>query len=199
MWTVPALAIDELPQTLTIKENVSPAPAPGDTSVKAEPLASQEKQSDGSTSSPQPPPPSVTVKTEVKKEEPEEKDGKENDDEEDESDKPCTKMTMRLRRNINNPQCVSRHKDAPRANMAPVIGYLPFLLSGKCFSLSGENNSPWYTVHIKHEANSCLKLCNGGMNLERVGCSISSSGCEILSLWCGDSRHQRSPWIVHLE
>uniref|UniRef100_A0A671W6Z0 [histone H3]-trimethyl-L-lysine(4) demethylase n=1 Tax=Sparus aurata TaxID=8175 RepID=A0A671W6Z0_SPAAU len=55
---------------------------------------------------PQPPPPSVTVKTEVKKEEPEEKDGKENDDEEDESDKPCTKMTMRLRRNINNPQCV---------------------------------------------------------------------------------------------
>ncbi|XP_030278498.1 lysine-specific demethylase 5C isoform X1 [Sparus aurata] len=103
---VPALAIDELPQTLTIKENVSPAPAPGDTSVKAEPLASQEKQSDGSTSSPQPPPPSVTVKTEVKKEEPEEKDGKENDDEEDESDKPCTKMTMRLRRNINNPQCV---------------------------------------------------------------------------------------------
>ncbi|KAM8754570.1 lysine-specific demethylase 5C isoform 2-T2 [Acanthopagrus schlegelii] len=95
---------DELPQTLTIKENVSPAP--GDTSVKAEPLASQEKQSDGSTSSPQLPPPSVTVKTELKKEEPEEKYGKENDDEEDESDKPCTKMTMRLRRNINNPQCV---------------------------------------------------------------------------------------------
>ncbi|XP_036960215.1 lysine-specific demethylase 5C isoform X3 [Acanthopagrus latus] len=95
---------DELPQTLTIKENVSPAP--GDTSVKAEPLASQEKQSDGSTSSPQLPPPSVTVKTEPKKEEPEEKYGKENDDEEDESDKPCTKMTMRLRRNINNPQCV---------------------------------------------------------------------------------------------
>uniref|UniRef100_A0A671W4Y9 [histone H3]-trimethyl-L-lysine(4) demethylase n=1 Tax=Sparus aurata TaxID=8175 RepID=A0A671W4Y9_SPAAU len=48
----------------------------------------------------------VLPPTEVKKEEPEEKDGKENDDEEDESDKPCTKMTMRLRRNINNPQCV---------------------------------------------------------------------------------------------
>uniref|UniRef100_A0A3Q3WWL3 [histone H3]-trimethyl-L-lysine(4) demethylase n=1 Tax=Mola mola TaxID=94237 RepID=A0A3Q3WWL3_MOLML len=51
-------------------------------------------------------PPGVTVKTEVKKEEPEEENGKENDDEEDDSDRPCTKMTMRLRRNINNPQCV---------------------------------------------------------------------------------------------
>lgn len=84
---------------------------PTDISVKAEPLESQEKQSEGSTSSPQLPPASITVKTEVKKEEPEEEDGKENDDEEDE--KPCTKMTMRLRRNISNPQCVSRPKDAP--------------------------------------------------------------------------------------
>lgn len=85
--------------------------APGDTSVKAEPLESQEKQSEGSTSSPQLPPISITVKTEVKKEEPEEEDGKENDEEED--GRPCTKMTMRLRRNISNPQCVSRLKDSP--------------------------------------------------------------------------------------
>lgn len=90
------------------------SPAPADTSVKAEPLESQERQSDGGTSNPQLPPPSITVKTEVKKEEPEEEDGKENDEEEDETDKPCTKMTMRLRRNLNNPQCVSRPTAAPR-------------------------------------------------------------------------------------
>ncbi|XP_044065606.1 lysine-specific demethylase 5C isoform X1 [Siniperca chuatsi] len=95
---------DELPQTVTIKENVSLAPV--DTSVKAETLEPQESQSDGSTSSPQPPPLSITVKTEVKKAEPEEKDGKKNNEEENDTDRPCTKMTMRLRRNINNPQCV---------------------------------------------------------------------------------------------
>lgn len=95
---------DELPQTVTIKENASPAA--GDTSVKAEPLESQDRQSDGSTSCSQPPPSSITVKAEVKKEEPEEEDGKEIDKEEDDSDRPCTKMTMRLRRNISNPQCV---------------------------------------------------------------------------------------------
>uniref|UniRef100_A0A7N6A8I7 [histone H3]-trimethyl-L-lysine(4) demethylase n=1 Tax=Anabas testudineus TaxID=64144 RepID=A0A7N6A8I7_ANATE len=83
------------------KDNVSTAP--GDNSVKAEPLESQEKQCEGSTSSPQLPPTSIIVKTEVKKEEPEEEDGKEIDEEED--DRPCTKMTMRLRRNISNPQC----------------------------------------------------------------------------------------------
>ncbi|XP_019110300.1 lysine-specific demethylase 5C isoform X1 [Larimichthys crocea] len=93
---------DELPQTVTVKESVSPAPA--DASVKAEPLESQERQSDGSASNPQPPPPSVTVKTEVKKEV--EAGVKGNDEEEDDTEGPCTKMTMRLRRNINNPQCV---------------------------------------------------------------------------------------------
>lgn len=89
---------------------MSPAPAPADTSVKAEPLEPQERQSDGGTSSP---PPSITVKTEVKKEvkKEEPKDGKEHDEEENDTDKPCTKMTMRLRRNLNNPQCVSRPKD----------------------------------------------------------------------------------------
>ncbi|XP_040008024.1 lysine-specific demethylase 5C isoform X1 [Xiphias gladius] len=95
---------DELPQTVTIKDSVSAAP--GDTSVKAEPLDPQEKQTEGCTSSPQLPPPSITVKTELKKEEPVEGDRKDKDEEEDDTDKPCTKMTMRLRRNLNNPQCV---------------------------------------------------------------------------------------------
>lgn len=98
---------DELPQTVTVKDSVSSAP--DDTSVKTELLEPQERQSDGSTSSPQPPPSSVTVKTEVKtemkKEEPQE-DRKEKDEQEDDADGPCTKMTMRLRRNLNNPQCV---------------------------------------------------------------------------------------------
>ncbi|XP_049436487.1 lysine-specific demethylase 5C isoform X2 [Epinephelus fuscoguttatus] len=95
---------DELPQTVTIKDSTSPAP--GDTSVKAEPLEPQERQSDGSTSSPQPPPPTITVKTEVKKEEPEEEGGKGKKEEEEDSDGPFSKMTMRLRRNLSNPQCV---------------------------------------------------------------------------------------------
>uniref|UniRef100_A0A3Q1EK70 [histone H3]-trimethyl-L-lysine(4) demethylase n=1 Tax=Acanthochromis polyacanthus TaxID=80966 RepID=A0A3Q1EK70_9TELE len=47
----------------------------------------------------------ITVKTTVKKEEPEAENGKENHGEDD-TDGPCTKMTMRLRRNLNNPQCV---------------------------------------------------------------------------------------------
>ncbi|XP_054464440.1 lysine-specific demethylase 5C isoform X2 [Anoplopoma fimbria] len=92
---------DELPQTVTIKESAPPAPDP---SVKAEPLEPQERQSDGGTSSPQPPPPTITVKTEVKKEEPGVEGGK--DEKQDVKDGPCTKMTMRLRRNLGNPQCV---------------------------------------------------------------------------------------------
>lgn len=100
------LLLDELPQTVTIKENISPAPS--ETTVKVEPPDSQESQADGGTSSPQLPPPSVIIKSEVKKEEAGEENGKENEDEEeDASDKPFSKMTMRLRRNINNPQCVS--------------------------------------------------------------------------------------------
>ncbi|XP_056278142.1 lysine-specific demethylase 5C isoform X2 [Pseudoliparis swirei] len=91
---------DELPQTVTIKASASPAP--GDTSVKAEPLEPQEKQSDGGTSSPQPPRPTIAVKTEVKKEEPEVEGGKKKEDDVT----ACTKMTMRLRRNLNNPQSV---------------------------------------------------------------------------------------------
>lgn len=77
------------------------SPPPADTPVKAEPPDAAEKPADGG--SPRPPP-SVTVTAEVKKEEPKGEIGK---DVEDDADKPCTKMTMRLRRNINNPQCVS--------------------------------------------------------------------------------------------
>ncbi|XP_071401917.1 lysine-specific demethylase 5C [Centroberyx affinis] len=98
---------DELPQTVTVRENVSAAAAaPGDTSVTEEPLETQEKQCDGSTSSPLLSPPTISVKTEVKKEEPEEEGEKDNDEEQDDGDGPCTKMTMRLRRNLNNPQFV---------------------------------------------------------------------------------------------
>uniref|UniRef100_A0A8C9Z2Y9 [histone H3]-trimethyl-L-lysine(4) demethylase n=1 Tax=Sander lucioperca TaxID=283035 RepID=A0A8C9Z2Y9_SANLU len=42
----------------------------------------------------------------VKKEEPEEEDGKGKVEEEEDTDGPCTKMTMRLRRNLGNSQCV---------------------------------------------------------------------------------------------
>uniref|UniRef100_A0A3Q3NP64 [histone H3]-trimethyl-L-lysine(4) demethylase n=1 Tax=Mastacembelus armatus TaxID=205130 RepID=A0A3Q3NP64_9TELE len=61
-------------------------------------IRKKEKQIEGGTSTLQLPPLSVTVK----KEKPE-LDVKENDEEDD---RPCTKMTMRLRRNLNNPQCV---------------------------------------------------------------------------------------------
>lgn len=112
--TLPHL-VDELPQTVTIKDNVPSAP--DDTPVKGEPLDAQEKPSDGGTSSPQLPPSSITVKAElkaeVKKEEVKEEDKKENNEEND-MEGPCTKMTMRLRRNLNNPQCVSRPKDAKK-------------------------------------------------------------------------------------
>uniref|UniRef100_A0A3Q3QWB4 [histone H3]-trimethyl-L-lysine(4) demethylase n=2 Tax=Monopterus albus TaxID=43700 RepID=A0A3Q3QWB4_MONAL len=99
---------DELPQTVTIKDTVSAAP--GDISVKAEPLEPQVEQREEGTSSPQLPPPSITVKTEMKNEELEEVGGKENEeDEDDDTDRPCTKMTMRLRRNINNPQSMDSY------------------------------------------------------------------------------------------
>ncbi|XP_068602860.1 lysine-specific demethylase 5C [Brachionichthys hirsutus] len=94
---------EELPQTVTIKADASSTPA--DASVKVEPVEPQ-RQNDGGTASPQLPPPGTRVKTEVKKEEPEEEANKANGAEHDESDTPCTKMTMRLRRNINNPQSV---------------------------------------------------------------------------------------------
>lgn len=82
-------------------------------SVKVEPPEIPEKKSEAITSIPEPPPLSLTVKTEVKKEEPEEENRKEKD-EEDGKGGPFTKMTMRLRRNINNPQCVSHQEKAPK-------------------------------------------------------------------------------------
>ncbi|KAM4562868.1 lysine-specific demethylase 5C isoform 2-T2 [Odontesthes bonariensis] len=101
---------DELPQTVTVKDDVSPAS--GDMTVKSEPLEPEERQSDGGTSHPQPPPPSVTVKPVVKKEEVKQENGKESNGQGDHTDGPCTKMTMRLRRNLTNPQCVSTAVDA---------------------------------------------------------------------------------------
>ncbi|XP_028266177.1 lysine-specific demethylase 5C isoform X2 [Parambassis ranga] len=92
---------DELPQTVTIKEEVPPASA--DTLIKSETLEPGERrENDGGASKP---PLSVVVKTGVKKES-EEHNGKVKDEEEDDTDGPCTKMTMRLRRNLKNPQCV---------------------------------------------------------------------------------------------
>lgn len=79
-------------------------PASADTLVKSETLEPGERrENDGGTSKP---PLSVVVKTGVKKES-EEHNGKVKDEEEDDTDGPCTKMTMRLRRNLKNPQCVS--------------------------------------------------------------------------------------------
>uniref|UniRef100_A0A668AKT3 [histone H3]-trimethyl-L-lysine(4) demethylase n=1 Tax=Myripristis murdjan TaxID=586833 RepID=A0A668AKT3_9TELE len=49
-------------------------------------------------------PSSTSVKTEVKKEESVEEGEKDIDQGQDDVDGPCTKMTMRLRRNLNNPQ-----------------------------------------------------------------------------------------------
>lgn len=120
---------DELPQTVTVKESISPAP--GDASVKAESVEPPERQSDGGASSPQPPPPTVKVKTEVKKEEPDVAAGKK--EEGGVTDGPCTKMTMRLRRNLGNPQSVSR----PERSVIPVITITLQTSDGMNFSKGG--------------------------------------------------------------
>lgn len=87
--------LDELPQTLTVKESVSPAPS--NASVKRELVESQDKGKEESISSPLPPPSSITVKMDLKKEE----------TEDEEEDGPFSKMTMRLRRNLSNSHSVS--------------------------------------------------------------------------------------------
>uniref|UniRef100_A0A1A8GR66 [histone H3]-trimethyl-L-lysine(4) demethylase n=1 Tax=Nothobranchius korthausae TaxID=1143690 RepID=A0A1A8GR66_9TELE len=92
---------DELPQTLTIKEHASPAS--GDIPVKSEPPEPEEQQPDGSPSKPPMPPHSLPLKTEVKKEEQQEEDDGEGEDIDG------AKMTMRLRRTPNNPQCVDSY------------------------------------------------------------------------------------------
>lgn len=93
------LILDELPQTVTIKEDELPASS--ESLIKSEPLEPEERLADGGTLSPQLPHHSVTVKMEVKKEELQGENDKNGDDPDG------SKMTMRLRRNPNNPQCVS--------------------------------------------------------------------------------------------
>ena len=92
---------------------MSTAAAPPDPAATTEPRGALKKEAGENLSSPSLPP--AGVKLEVKKEESNVKDvkGDENDEEEEEDDDeggpkegPCTKMTMRLRRNINNPQFV---------------------------------------------------------------------------------------------
>ncbi|XP_030221337.1 lysine-specific demethylase 5C isoform X1 [Gadus morhua] len=104
---------EELPQTVTVKDKVSTAAAPPDPAATTEPRGALKKEAGENLSSPSLPP--AGVKLEVKKEESNVKDvkGDENDEEEEDDDDeggpkegPCTKMTMRLRRNINNPQFV---------------------------------------------------------------------------------------------
>ncbi|XP_033825093.1 lysine-specific demethylase 5C isoform X2 [Periophthalmus magnuspinnatus] len=86
---------EELPQTITIKEGVSPSlvSAPVSAAVKTELDVSPEKKTEESAPIPSPPPSSVTVKPDVKKEEVEDENEPEPDD--------SVKMTMRLRQNIN--------------------------------------------------------------------------------------------------
>ncbi|XP_057677925.1 lysine-specific demethylase 5C isoform X1 [Corythoichthys intestinalis] len=100
---------DELPQTVTVKDCA--ASAPGVTSVKEEPLVSPEKQSDDcSAPTPHVHPADVAIPTkvqaEVKKEESEEVEILRKESRQYLTDGPCTKMTMRLRRNLNNMQSV---------------------------------------------------------------------------------------------
>ncbi|XP_046896383.1 lysine-specific demethylase 5C isoform X1 [Hypomesus transpacificus] len=93
---------EELPQTVTVRDPAPAAPPTGP--VKEEPGEVPAKEGDASTAPPPAPPSDVTLKREVKEEPEEERgDGK---DEDGEGEGPCTKMTMRLRRNINNPQFV---------------------------------------------------------------------------------------------
>ncbi|XP_061626813.1 lysine-specific demethylase 5C isoform X2 [Phyllopteryx taeniolatus] len=105
---------DELPQTVTIRD--STASSPGVTSVNAELQVPQGGESDERSATPHVPPVSITVKTEVKTEVKAEVKTEVKKEELAEhlhkesrqhlTDGPCTKMTMRLRRNLNNMQCV---------------------------------------------------------------------------------------------
>ena len=91
---------------------MSTAAAPPDLVATTEQVGSLKKEAGENLSSPSLPP--AGVKLEVKKEESNAEDAKEEEDDDDDEDGeggpkegPCTKMTMRLRRNINNPQFVS--------------------------------------------------------------------------------------------
>ncbi|XP_012675565.2 lysine-specific demethylase 5C isoform X3 [Clupea harengus] len=87
---------DELPQTLTVRD--------AGATIKEEP--GETKVTEGDPKIPAPPP-SLTVKEEVKREEADGDRSLKEEQEEAGDDEPCTKMTMRLRRNLNNPQFVS--------------------------------------------------------------------------------------------
>ncbi|XP_055787480.1 lysine-specific demethylase 5C-like isoform X1 [Salvelinus fontinalis] len=95
---------EELPQTVTVR---AAAPA---VQVKDQPGEVKEKGGDGSTATTAPPPSDATIKSEVKKEEEKHEGGEAHDngdqDGGENGDGPCTKMTMRLRRNLGNPQFV---------------------------------------------------------------------------------------------
>lgn len=87
-----AFSPDELPQTVIVRDSAASA------SVKDEPGETPVTKSDPDIP---PPPPNLIVKEDVD-------DNKNHiDDPNDSGDEPCTKMTMRLRRNLSNPQFVS--------------------------------------------------------------------------------------------
>ncbi|KAM9475520.1 lysine-specific demethylase 5C isoform 1-T1 [Clarias gariepinus] len=83
---------DELPQTLIVKDNISIKEETGETLITKSELDIP------------PPPPNLIVKDEVKKKE--EDEGRAVDTKDPIKDEPCTKMTMRLRRNLGNAQFV---------------------------------------------------------------------------------------------
>lgn len=86
-----AFSPDELPETVIVRDSVASASVkvePGETPVKSDPDIP-------------PPPPNLIVKEDV------DDDKNHTDDPNDSSDEPCTKMTMRLRRSLNNTQFVS--------------------------------------------------------------------------------------------
>ncbi|XP_051913897.1 lysine-specific demethylase 5C isoform X1 [Hippocampus zosterae] len=109
---------DELPQTVTVMD--STPSVPGVTCVKGEPLLTQDQPTEECSATPQVSPASIPVKTEVKAEvkaeaESEVKTEVKREELEEHlhkesrqhfTDGPCTKMTMRLRRNLNNMQSV---------------------------------------------------------------------------------------------
>ncbi|KAK6303437.1 hypothetical protein J4Q44_G00258910 [Coregonus suidteri] len=95
---------EELPQTVTVR-------AAAAVQVKEQPGEVKEKGGDGSTTTTAPPPSDATIKSEMKKEEEKNEEGGEAHDNGDQDngekgDGPCTKMTMRLRRNLGNPPFV---------------------------------------------------------------------------------------------
>ncbi|TSL97329.1 Lysine-specific demethylase 5C [Bagarius yarrelli] len=83
---------DDLPQTVIVKDNSSIKEEPGETLItKSEPDIP-------------PPPPNLIIKDEVKKKE--EDEGHSVNTHDSIKDEPCTKMTMRLRRNLSSSQFV---------------------------------------------------------------------------------------------